>query len=107
MQELYCDISLSVIDSFEFLWLPDALKAGSSTQRLPQLGTVDVKSISVDNRDLLDGPKKHGGRVVGMGQVGRCRRLTVPLLIVGDERVAALAGRLVGVVAEAQLWTWK
>ena len=82
-------------------------EAGSSGQRLPELGPVDVQRISVFNRDLLDRTEEHRGRVVGVGQIGGCGRLAVPLSIVGDERLAALAGCLVRVAAEAQLWTWK
>ena len=85
----------------------DAPEADNSGQRLPELGTVDVQRISVGNRNLLDGPEEHRGRVVGVGQIGGCGRLAVPLSIVGDDLLAALASRLVRVAAEAQLWTWK
>ena len=83
----------------------DTPETGNSGQRLPELGPVDVQRISVANSDLVDRAEEHRGRVVGVGQIGGCGRLAVPLSIVGDERLAALAGCLVGVAAEAQLRT--
>ena len=43
--------------------------------------------------------------MIHLGQIGGCGHLAVPLSIVGDERLAALAGCLVRVAAEAQLRT--
>ena len=83
------------------------LKPATPVSASRELGPVDVQRISVANSDLVDRAEEHRGRVVGVGQIGGCGRLAVPLSIVGDECLAALAGCLVRVVAEAQLRTWK
>ena len=61
------------------------LKPATPASASRSLDPVDVERISVANSDLVDRAEEHRGRVVGVGQIGGCGHLVVPLSIVGDE----------------------